>query len=286
MKILVLSDFHGKFPEKLERIAKSKEIDLIIALGDYAGIEEWRPYLSYCFHYWAKGKKPRKSLEEFLGEAGSKKLLKKDDIAGRHVLKELNNFGKETLFVFGNADTEFYNYPFDDFIYATKANLKFIKKLTNLKGITYSKKKIKYINFVGFGGYMDASANYEKRPKTKDAKERLKCMQERNTRAEKKFNNIITGVKGEKIFVFHYPPEGVFDKIKDRKNPYHGKSSGVKFFAKAIKKYKPKLVLCGHMHEYQGKKMLGKSLVVNPGAVYEGKAAVIEWPSLKVEFLR
>jgi Icc-related predicted phosphoesterase len=40
------------------------------------------------------------------------------------------------------------------------------------------------------------------------------------------------------------------------------------------------------MHEYQGKKKLGKSLVVNPGYAHNGKAAIIDWPSLKVKFVR
>ena len=41
-----------------------------------------------------------------------------------------------------------------------------------------------------------------------------------------------------------------------------------------------------HMHEYQGKKKLGKSLVVNPGEANKGKAAVIDWPSLRVRFIK
>ena len=65
-----------------------------------------------------------------------------------------------------------------------------------------------------------------------------------------------------------------------------GKSAGIGFFREAIKKYEPKLVLCGHMHEYQGKKMLGKSLVVNPGEAGSGKFAVIDYPSLRVKFFR
>ena len=43
MKMLVLGDFQGKFPFKLKRkIEKIKdEIDFIVGLGDYAGIDEW-----------------------------------------------------------------------------------------------------------------------------------------------------------------------------------------------------------------------------------------------------
>jgi Icc-related predicted phosphoesterase len=284
MKILAIGDFHGKFPEKLKK--EANKADLIISLGDYAGIEEWRPYLNYCFKFWSKGKRPLKTSKEFFGKNKFKKLLREDDGAGRFVLKELDKLNKPVLFIFGNGDDAFYNYPFDDFFYATKANLKFIKKLNVLKNITYSKTKIKGVNFIGFGGFMDASANHDKKPKTVDERERFEMMQERNNMAKKKFENIIRGVKGEEIFVLHYPPKGIFDKIIDKKNPYHGKSAGVGFFREKIIKHKPRLVLCGHMHEYQGKKNLGKSLIVNPGAAFQGKAAVIEWPSLDVKFIK
>ena len=66
----------------------------------------------------------------------------------------------------------------------------------------------------------------------------------------------------------------------------YGKHVGWEPYNKIIRKYSPKLALCGHMHEYQGKKMLGKSLVVNPGAASEGKFAMIDSESLKVKFYR
>jgi len=93
--------------------------------------------------------------------------------------------------------------------------------------------------------------------------------------------------KNPRVFIFHYPPYGVFDIIKDKKdNPMNGKSAGVKFFTEAIKKYKPKLVLCGHMHEYQGAKKLHGCLVVNPGDAQKGKYAIVDYPSLKVKVVR
>ena len=104
-------------------------------------------------------------------------------------------------------------------------------------------------------------------------------------KTRKKLFSLVKKMKGEKIFILHYPPKGIFDIIKDKSNPYNGKSAGIPMFREAILKYKPKLVLCGHMHEYQGVKRLGKSLVVNPGDAEKGKYAVIDWPSLKVKFV-
>ena len=35
-------------------------------------------------------------------------------------------------------------------------------------------------------------------------------------------------------------------------------------------------MLCGHMHEYQGKQKLGKTLVVNAGDASEGRGVIVE----------
>jgi len=35
MKILVVGDFHGKFPRGLNSIVKNKKIDVVVSVGDY-----------------------------------------------------------------------------------------------------------------------------------------------------------------------------------------------------------------------------------------------------------
>ncbi|MFQ5531642.1 MAG: hypothetical protein ACE5ES_03450, partial [Candidatus Nanoarchaeia archaeon] len=92
-----------------------------------------------------------------------------------------------------------------------------------------------------------------------------------------------------RIFVFHYPPYGVFDIIRDKKNPMDKESAGVKFYAEAIKKYKPMAVFCGHMEEYQGMKKLQGIPVVNPGGAEDGKYAIVEINDkgkVKVKFVK
>ncbi len=97
----------------------------------------------------------------------------------------------------------------------------------------------------------------------------------------------LKNTKSPRIFIFHYPPKGAFDIIRDKKdNPMNGKSTGISFFTQAIKKYKPSLVLCGHMHEYQGAKRLAGSLVINPGDAEKGKYAIIDYLSLKIKFVK
>ncbi|MEJ2267691.1 MAG: hypothetical protein P8X70_01295 [Nanoarchaeota archaeon] len=136
--------------------------------------------------------------------------------------------------------------------------------------MTYKVQDYKGISFLGFGGYIDARANDSVRDKDWQKK-----VDKRNKKAEKKMNSLVKKIGKKSIFILHYPVLGIFDKILE-KNKFHGKSVGVDFFRKAILKKKPFLVLCGHMHEYQGEKKLGDSIVINPGYGAKGKFAIID----------
>lgn len=275
MKILVIGDLHGKIiPNLRKEIAKS-EYDFVIGLGDYAGIDEWYPYIRYIFSLgksYMENKFVRKSPQEFFGKKKFRKLLEKDYRVGKEVLMFLDNLGKPGFYVFGNGDEDWYNYPFsNNILKAKKRNLAFLKKIKNIKEMNYKVKYNNGISFLGFGGYMDANVNASARDK-----EWQKRVDIRAKKAENKMDSLVKKIDKKSIFILHYPPKGIFDKISDKKNVFHGGSVGVDFFRKAILKKKPFLVLCGHMHEYQGKKKLGSSLVVNPGDGGNGKFAIID----------
>ncbi len=51
-----------------------------------------------------------------------------------------------------------------------------------------------------------------------------------------------------------------------------------------IEKYRPDLVLCGHVHEARGQDMLGKTVMVNPGMLRNGHALVEIDNGIKVNF--
>lgn len=268
MKILAIGDFHGH-TEKLKKIPR-QDFDFVIGVGDYAGIEDWMPWIRHIFKIKDRGK--RISPQEFFGKKRFKKLLKDDFAAGKKALKFLDGLMKPGFFVFGNGDDEWYNYSFSkDILQGRKNLIKFWKNLKNLKEMTYKVRRYKGISFLGFGGYMDVTANDKSRDK-----EWQKIVNLRNKRAENKMNSLLKQIKRKSIFIFHYPPKGIFDIIKEKGNPFRGGSSGIDFFRKAILKHKPFLVLCGHMHEYQGKKKLGNSLVVNPGEASKGEFAIID----------
>ncbi|MFA5071696.1 MAG: metallophosphoesterase family protein, partial [Candidatus Pacearchaeota archaeon] len=224
------------------------------------------------------GKTPPKA-EEVLGKKKFKELLQKDFEKGKFVLKELDKLKKKVILIFGNSDDEWYKYAFDEKVDSfTKRTQTVLKSLKNIKIINYSYTKLNKINFLGFGGYLDADSYFEKKAMKKISKERQLRIIRRREKSKKKLLSLLSKLKGKKIFVFHYPPAGVFDIIHDKKdNPMNGKSAGIKFFAEAIKKHKPLFVLCGHMHEYQGMKKLYGIPVINPGAAVDGKAALIDF---------
>ena len=292
MKILAIGDFQGRLSFKLKAKLRKENFDMIIGLGDYAGIKEWNDWLRTAFISFSKGEKFI-SAEEFYGKKKFKALIRRDDMAGRGILKSILRFKKPFVYIWGNGDDRFYDYPFYDKFKGTKINKGFVKNLNKRQGIyniTYGRIKANNKWFVGFGGFMDVRANYRNKEK-----KHLEQLDIRVKRSKRKFEEIIKPIlkdkKSDRVFVFHYRTKGVFDMIRTKGNPFKGNSAGVDFFSSAIRKHKPCLVLCGHMHEYQGAKMFGKSLVVNPGDAERDKYAIIDLPEgknekIKVRFAR
>ncbi len=290
MKILVVGDFQGKFPEKLKKKLKKEEFDLVIGVGDYSGLDDFRPWIMKRMKLAKEGKEAP-SIEEMMGKKKFNELLKKDFERGKNVLKEINSLGKgkEVIFVFGNSDEGWYKSHFDKKEVLEKKKANFIKKMKKMKNITYGKTSLNGFDFIGFGGYMDIDVYFNKN-KFKDAKdgEILESRIDRRAKSRKNlFNRLKISRNKNKVFVFHYPPKSVFDIIRGGKgNPMNGKSAGIKFFREAIIKYKPKLVLCGHMHEYQGMKKLYGVPIINPGDAGEGKYAIVELINNKINSVR
>lgn len=82
---------------------------------------------------------------------------------------------------------------------------------------------------------------------------------------------------GEKILMFHSPPVCRLDKSDEE-------HCGVLLINEIIEKISPQLVLCGRAKSGQGTVKLGAAVVVNPGPFFEGCYAVIDYPSLNVQF--
>ena len=82
------------------------------------------------------------------------------------------------------------------------------------------------------------------------------------------------------ILVSHPPPYGLFDEVGA------GIHAGSKAVRKIVEEKRPILVICGHVHETEGKEILGETLVVKLAPAEKLRAAVIEInDSIDVNFI-
>ena len=263
MKILAIGDFHGKFPEKLKR--EAEKVDVILSPGDFANADKIRKLI---FKHWTD-----KKWFEVVGLRKARALEKESFNSGLDVLKGLNKIGKKFYFVWGNTD--FYkDASIKDDISPGEYNDN-IRKMENVISVDRRKKKIYGLEIVGHGGYVDVT-QYIKDRMDADEKRHKERLKRYNKTKEKLFDIFDNKPDKDFIFLIHYSPYGVFDKVKYKGSPMNGKHVGFEPYNRIIKKYKPLLVISGHMHEYQGVKKMGRSLIVNPGPAFEGKAAVID----------
>ncbi len=72
------------------------------------------------------------------------------------------------------------------------------------------------------------------------------------------------------ILITHVPPFGAQDKV------FLGMHGGSKELREMIDKYKPRLVLCGHIHEDPGLSKVKETFVVNCSMGKRGEGAIIE----------
>jgi len=275
IRILAIGDFHGRFPEKFKKIVQEENIDLVLSDGDYAGIDEWRPLIKKMFRSLESGKEF--SIEEHLGKKKYNALLKKDYAAGKLPLIELNKLNLRVFSVFGNGD--WYRSIFND---SNRDYGKTLKKLKNIKDINKGKARFNNLKIVGFGGYMNPDIYFKEK-----GMGAINSCEEKRVRRRKMLYDLwerqlmrLMKIKPD-ILLAHYTPLNCLDKMKEKGFALSGSHMGVSSFNRALKKFKPALMICGHMHENQGKCNIGNTLVVNPGAAREGKAAIIEFDDKK-----
>ena len=78
------------------------------------------------------------------------------------------------------------------------------------------------------------------------------------------------------ILVLHAPPKGYFDEIRSQ-------HVGSESILRIIKEKKPLAAVFGHIHEYQGTEMLGKTLLVKLPAAMHMKACILSYKDKKPE---
>jgi Icc-related predicted phosphoesterase len=279
MKMLVCGDFHGSFPIKFNKIIKKENVELVISLGDYPPFHYRKLWFKHCY-----GKDVE--LWEVIGKRKYKKLIFDDLKHGENSLKYLNKLEVPVFTVLGNMD-----YPDPNDVADTdKKRVKsmpnwdradnfsnLLKKYSNIKRFDYKALKFGEYVFIGMRGH-----SYPGRPKSKGFRKHAKIL-------DALFKKFKKENKARKlIFVSHIVPYNTkLDKIgKHAPKIARGKHYGSKLTRRIIEKHKPILALGGHIHECVGKIKMGKTTVINPGAIHEGKASIVNLENGRIKNIK
>lgn len=273
MKLLLIGDFHGVVPAKLKSKIKKEDFDIILCTGDFCYSKKMRDLI---FKNWGK------YLNKILSKKKFNEIIKEYVNKMQGSIDFLKSLNKPTFIVGGNADW-FKNWTRSRMayyvtLYSGKTKLKTLnERIKNSKLKIMYRKKERFTEFILAGisdYYRPWSSSWENKHKKNEA-------------YKKNLKKIIKKEDKPKILLAHVPPFNTkLDVIRDKENPINGKHVGDEVLTKYIKKYKPWIVVCGHMHEHQKAIKLGKTLVINPGYGHDGQFAILNIENSKIKSLR
>ena len=257
MKILVVGDPHGAI-ENVRKVS-SKGIDLILLTGDIGKAD-----LARKRHFENINRK-KEGLPELEETAKHQKVVHMEiHNSTIEVLKYLSKIAS-VYSLQGNVGI-----PSTSQIRKEKKkyglNLPSTReKINSMKDFYLVKNSVKTIGGlrIGFLEYF-VDTNWVQDFKPSDYKKKL----QKAKKATDKARRILKRFGSLDILVCHQPPYGYLDEVTGKfgaPKHWHGKHAGSKVILDYIKKYQPKYVFCGHIHEGKGKTRIGKSEVYNVG---------------------
>ena len=251
VRILIVGDPHGKVKK-----VKEKKIDLVLITGDLGKADLARKFV------FENARRRKEGLPE----------LKKDEKYVKDIHTQIHNSTLEVLRYYNKIASVYtlqgnvgipsisdvkenkrkygLKLPCTKKILDAMPNVYFVKnRLRNLNGLR-----------VGFLEYFVDNC-WIKEFGEKD-KKRIRGGKKDTAKAKR----VLDRFGSLDILVCHQPPYGVLDKVgKIAPKHWRGKHAGSKVILECIKKYQPRYVFCGHIHEGEGKKKIGKTEVYNLG---------------------
>jgi len=257
MKILALGDPHGS--EKIFDIPLDG-IDYVLIAGDIGKADLLRKYF---FQYNIKEKVDwkLKVTKEQMAEAYSETIETTEK-----VLSYFDSKGVKTFWVYGNVEK-----GTDEDIIDNGLNIKKLSDLEfdNVQLINYGKIDLDGVSLVGIPYFREVEWLKDFQPENQ---EEIKQAEQKDKEVKSKLDSI----GNADIVLTHNPPYGVLDKVTNPNAPekWHGKLAGSHIMKDYIEKTKPKVVICGHIHEQKGIENIGNTKVVNTGEA--GESYIIE----------
>ena len=264
MRIIAIGDPHGDL-KKIRKIPV-KRADLIILTGDLGDADLLRKMSLDNLERQKKGLpkikySPRQEREAFF--EAYKSCMK--------VVAYLSEFAPVYV-VFGNVESS--KKETEKWSKKIGFELPFLEDdLNSLRGVKVINNRVVDFRGLKIGGvpyFIDVS--WVKDFKPPDFKKRMGKAVKQTKEAKnmlKEFGRLV-------ILVCHQPPYGILDKSMSKFTPkdWYGKHAGSKVILDYVKRKQPKIVLCGHIHEQEGCKKVGKTKVYNLGT---GGYKVIEF---------
>jgi|SRR3989344_933112 len=252
MRILVLGDPHGKVPKNLPR-----DVDLILLTGDLGRADLARKMA------FQNIERKKLSLEEIeYSPKQKKRAFMESYSSSMKVVKFLSSISP-VFTIYGNVEHR--NYETRRLSKEIGLKLPFLTDdLSSINGVRVINNRVANFKGLRIGGldyFIDTSWVMEFKPS--DYREKL-----RNARDEtEKARGVLSRFNSLDILVCHQPPYRVLDKVTAKFAPKHwkGKHAGSKVILEYIRKRQPKYVFCGHIHEGEGHKKIGRTDVYNLG---------------------
>ncbi len=258
MKILAIGDPHGDL-EKIKKIPL-KGVDLILLTGDIGKADFARK------RYFENVERKRKGLKELEYDAkASKTTYKEISDSTLGILKYLSKYSVYSILGnVGNNMIKDYKVKKDEEKYGIKLP-HLGRRIKKIKNFHLLRNRLRNLNKlrIGFLEYF-TDVSWVREFKPKDYNKLMK----KTKKQTKKAKRILERFGKIDILICHQPPYGFLDKVSGKYGApkhYQGKHAGSKAILNYVKKYQPRYVFCGHIHEGEGKAKIGKTEVYNLG---------------------
>lgn len=268
LRILTIGDSHGRKPILAKKLIKKYNPDILVCTGDLAYSDKVRKEI---FSHWKELTEEDKTLSELIGKKKNIKIQTEAAKSMDGILKYMNSLGKPVFLIYGNND--YLRREIKDLKLKAKGIEDLVKKYKNIKLMTASKAKVNGYNLLAVSGY--------RRTNTITNKE---VNQDSHG---KKFNKLFKYIKGKSIILYHDVPFGTkLDLIKNKMSPLNGTHAGSKVIRNIVKKHKPLLYICGHVHENPGVIKLYKTVCLNTGSIEHNDYYIININDNKIRINR
>ena len=101
MRILVIGDLHGEFPESVREVIKKEKIDLILSTGDFANFDNYR---KIKFDKIDKTNFAKNKVKDHIQNDEYQKMINEIIKSMEKPLEVLDSFNIPVYSIYGNLD--------------------------------------------------------------------------------------------------------------------------------------------------------------------------------------